>query len=392
MAIFFGSIDIRYNNYQMKAGIMITNTKKYLLVIFLFGTLLNAQENHKSLPIGAAAPDFNLPGIDGNNYALSSFSKANILVIIFTANHCPTAQAYEDRIIKLTNDYKDNNVQVVCISSNSPQALRLDEMGYSDLGDKIEDMKIRAADKGFNFPYLYDGDNQTVAEKYGPQATPHVFIFDKERKLRYNGRIDDSEKFQKVTVSDARNALDALLGGKQVPVEQTKTFGCSLKWVYKKASAEEAIAKWNQEKVELKQIDLNEIGDLLKNKTDNLRLINIWATWCGPCTSEFPELIEMNRMYRNREFEIVTLSTDDPVNKDKVLKFLAKNYASTANYQYNSDNKYKLIEAIDKDWPGALPYTLLIKPGGEIIYKKLGSIDPLELKKAIVVYLGRYYK
>ena len=390
MAIFFGSIDIRYNNYQMKAGIMITNTKKYLLVIFLFGTLLNAQENHKSLPIGAAAPDFNLPGIDGNNYTLSSFSKANILVIIFTANHCPTAQAYEDRIIKLTNDYKDNNVQVVCISSNSPQALRLDEMGYSDLGDKIEDMKIRAADKGFNFPYLYDGDNQTVAEKYGPQATPHVFIFDKERKLRYNGRIDDSEKFQKVTVSDARNALDALLGGKQVPVEQTKTFGCSLKWVYKKASAEEAIAKWNQEKVELKQIDLNEIGDLLKNKTDNLRLINIWATWCGPCTSEFPELIEMNRMYRNREFEIVTLSTDDPVNKDKVLKFLAKNYASTANYQYNSDNKYKLIEAIDKDWPGALPYTLLIKPGGEIIYKKLGSIDPLELKKAIVVYLGRY--
>ena len=376
----------------MKAGIMITNTKKYLLAIFLLGTLLNAQENHKSLPIGAAAPDFNLPGIDGNNYTLSSFSKANILVIIFTANHCPTAQAYEDRIIKLTNDYKNNNVQVVCISSNSPQALRLDEMGYSDLGDNIEDMKIRAADKGFNFPYLYDGDNQTVAEKYGPQATPHVFIFDKERKLRYNGRIDDSEKFQKVTVSDARNALDALLGGKQVPVEQTKTFGCSLKWAYKKVSAEEAIAKWNQEKVELKQIDLNEIGDLLKNKTDNLRLINIWATWCGPCTSEFPELIEMNRMYRNREFEIVTLSTDDPVNKDKVLKFLAKNYASTANYQYNSDNKYKLIEAIDKDWPGALPYTLLIKPGGEIIYKKLGSIDPLELKKAIVGYLGRYYK
>jgi len=79
MAIFFGSIDIRYNNYQMKAGIMITNTKKYLLVIFLFGTLLNAQENHKSLPIGAAAPDFNLPGIDGNNYALSSFSKAIFL-------------------------------------------------------------------------------------------------------------------------------------------------------------------------------------------------------------------------------------------------------------------------------------------------------------------------
>ena len=360
--------------------------------MLLLGTLLNAQEIHKSLPIGAAAPDFNLLGIDGKNYSLSSFSNANVLVIIFTANHCPTAQAYEDRIIQLVKDYKDKNVQVVCISSNSPKALRLDEMGYSDLGDKMEDLKIRAMDKAFNFPYLYEGDSQTVAEKYGPQATPHVFIFDKERKLRYNGRIDDSEKIQKVTISDARIAIDALLEGKKVPVEQTKTFGCSLKWAYKKASAEEAIAKWNQEKVELQKIGLNEIGDLMKNKTDNLRLINIWATWCGPCASEFPDLIEMNRMYRNREFEMVTLSTDDTSNSGKVFKFLEKNYASTKNYQYNSDNKYKLIEAIDKDWPGALPYTLLIKPGGEIIYKKLGSIDPLELKKAIIRYLGRYYK
>ena len=139
-------------------------------------------------------------------------------------------------------------------------------------------------------------------------------------------------------------------------------------------------------------IGLNEIGDLLKNNTGNLRLVNIWATWCGPCASEFPELIEINRMYRNREFEMITLSTDDVSINDKVLKFLEKNYASTKNYQYNSDDKYKLIEAVDKEWPGALPYTLLINPGGKIIYKKLGIIDALELKKAIVGYLGRYYK
>lgn len=371
---------------------MRTQIGKHLFTALLFVAFLNAQENHKVLPIGAAAPDFNLLGIDGNTYSIGSFSKANILVIIFTANHCPTAQAYEDRIIKLAKDYQGKNVQVVCISSNSPQALRLDEMGYTDVGDKIEDMGIRAKDKVFNFPYLYDGGDQTTAEKYGPQATPHVFIFDRDRKLRYNGRIDDSEKFQKVTVSDTRNAIDSLLEGKQVVVEQTKTFGCSLKWAYKKASAEEAIAKWNQEKVELQQIDLDAIGDLLKNKTGNLRLINIWATWCGPCASEFPELIEINRMYRNREFEMVTLSTDDISKKDHVLKFLSQNYASTKNYLYTSDNKYKMIEAIDKDWPGALPYTLLIKPGGEIIYKQLGAIDPLELKKAIVEYLGRYYK
>jgi thiol-disulfide isomerase/thioredoxin len=137
---------------------------------------------------------------------------------------------------------------------------------------------------------------------------------------------------------------------------------------------------------------LNEISDLLKNNSQNLRLVNIWATWCGPCSAEFSDLIEINRMYRNREFEMITLSTDDISVNDKVLKFLTKKYASTKNYQYNSDDKYKLIEAVDKDWPGALPYTLLIQPGGKIIYKKLGMIDPPELKKAIVGFLGRYYK
>ena len=366
---------------------------KYLIIILLVATaLMFGQEVHKTLEIGSYAPDFNLSGIDGRNYNLSSFSNADILVIIFTANHCPTAQAYEDRIMKLVDDYKSKNVQVICISSNCPGALRLDEMGYTDIGDTKGEMKMRAKDKGFNFPYLYDGDDQSVATNYGPQATPHVFIFDKERKLRYTGRIDDNEKIQKVTVNDARNAIDALLAGKKVAVEQTKTFGCSLKWAYKKDSAREAIEKWNSEKVELQQVGLTEINDILKNNSKNLRLVNIWATWCGPCAAEFSDLIEINRMYRNREFEMITLSTDDVSATDKVLNFLTKKYASTKNYQYNSDDKYKLIDAVDKDWPGALPYTLLIQPGGKIIYKKLGMIDPLELKKAIVGYLGRYYK
>ncbi len=371
----------------------IKNVVNFLLALIFFVTAINfGQTEHKTLEIGSKAPDFNLQGIDGKYYSLNSFSKANILVIIFTANHCPTAQAYEDRIIDLTNEYKDKGVDVVCISSNNPQALRLDEMGYSDLGDTKEEMKIRAKDKGFNFPYLYDGDKQEVAEKYGPQATPHVFIFDKDRILSYTGRIDDSEKIQNVTVNDARNAIDALLEGKEVPVKKTKTFGCSLKWAYKKESAKEAVEKWNKEKVELQTIGLDEIKNILNNNSDNLRLVNIWATWCGPCAAEFPELVEINRMYRNREFEMITLSTDDISKKDKVQKFLEKKYASAKNYQYNSDDKYKLIDVVDKDWSGALPYTLLVKPGGEIIYKKEGMIDNLQLKKAIVSYLGRYYK
>ena len=117
------------------------------------------------------------------NLILHKISKidADILVLIFTANHCPTAQAYEDRMIQLVNDYKDKSVMFVAISSNNPDAVRLDELGYTDLGDSFDDMKQRAKDKKYNFPYLYDGDKQIVLRAYGPTSTPHLFIFDKER-------------------------------------------------------------------------------------------------------------------------------------------------------------------------------------------------------------------
>src|SRR6476661_3759913 len=173
---------------------------------------------HKTFPIGAKAPDFKLTGVDDKTYTLSSFKDANVLVIIFTCNHCPTAQAYEDRIIQLTKDYKDKGVAVVAIMPNDPKAINLDELGYTDLSDSFEEMKIRAKEKHFNFPYLYDGATQTVANAYGPVATPHVFIFDKERKLRYSGRIDDVEKPTKTPNNfDTRNAIDALLNNKEVP-------------------------------------------------------------------------------------------------------------------------------------------------------------------------------
>lgn len=368
-------------------------SKSGISIIFMFlllYTILHA-EDVKILQIGTAAPDFNLLGIDDKYHTLKSYQDAEVLVIIFTANHCPTAQAYDDRIIQIVNDYEKKGVTVVAISSNNPEAVRLDEMGYTDLGDSFDDMKQRAKDKKYNFPYLYDGDKQTALRDYGPTSTPHVFIFDKQRKCRFTGRIDDYEDVKKVTTRDTRNAIEAILAGKPVPVETTKTFGCSMKWASKKVSAEEAIQKWNAEEVSVEMIDVDGIANLLKNDSEKIRLINVWATWCGPCVSEFPELVKINRMYRHRDFEMVTISADPPGKNEMVLEFLKKNYASNKNYHFSSDDKYALVESIDKEWPGALPYTLLIKPGGEIMYKKPGLIDPLKVKKVIVEYVGRIY-
>jgi peroxiredoxin len=352
-------------------------------------------EDHPTLSIGSKAPDFKLPGVDGKTYSLASFSKASVLVIVFTCNHCPTAQAYEDRVIKLTNDYKAKGVQVIAIMPNDPLAIRLDELGYTDMGDTFAEMKLRAKQKKYNFPYLYDGKTQSVAKAYGPVATPHVFIFDKERKLRFEGRIDDMEKPTRTPNSfDTRNALDEVLNNKEVTVKTTKVFGCSIKWASKSSWISEYKEKWAKEPVDVEMIDEPGIKDLLKNNSDKLRLINVWATWCGPCVTEFPDFITINRMYRGRDFEFISVSADEPSQKDKVLKFLKGKEASGKNYLSGIDDKYKLIDAIDPNWKGALPYTILVEPGGKIVYTKEGRIDPAEMKKIIVEnnMIGRYYK
>ncbi len=361
---------------------------------FSLSALTYFNDEHPTLAIGASAPDFSLPGTDGKMYSLASFKTKDILVIIFTCNHCPTAQAYEDRIIQMTNDYANKSVAVVAIMPNDPASITLSELDYTDISDSFEEMKIRAVEKKFNFPYLYDGDKEEAAKAYGPVATPHVFIFDKNRKLRYRGRIDDVEDPAKTPrTNDTRNAIDALLADKEVNPTTTKVFGCSIKWIEKSDWINKAKEEWAKEPVQLENIDEKGVKELLQNKSDKLRLINVWATWCGPCVSEFPDFITINRMYRKRDFEFISVSADKPEKKDKVLQFLKKQQASNTNYIYSGDDKYKLIEAIDPNWQGALPYTILVEPGGKIVYAKQGTIQPRLMKKTIVEnrLLGRYY-
>jgi thiol-disulfide isomerase/thioredoxin len=292
----------------------------------------------------------------------------------------------------MVDDYRDRGVGFVAISPNDPDAVSLAELGYSDMGDDLEDMKIRAKDRKYNFPYLYDGDTQKASIAYGPAATPHVFIFDSERKLQYTGRIDDTENpYIQPEQQDMINALEALLNEKPVPVQKTKTFGCSVKWAWKDEWTKKLLEDWKKAPVDLADMDAAGIQDLVRNQSDKLRLINVWATWCGPCVIEFPEFITIDRMYRGRDFEFISVSADKPNRKEKALEFLKKSEAANKNYIFSGDNAYDLIEAVDKEWQGALPFTMLIAPGGEVLFKTQGTIEPFSLKKKIVNYLGRYY-
>jgi thiol-disulfide isomerase/thioredoxin len=362
---------------------------RFFFVVLLALTLaVGSAAAPTPLPLGSPAPDFSLPGVDGKTWTLRDFDASPVLAIIFTCNHCPTAQYYEERIKQLATVYAGKGVAVVAISPNSPAAVRLDELGWTDLSDSLEEMKIRARDAGFNFPYLYDGDTGEASARYGPLVTPHAFLFDRERRLRYVGAIDDSERIQHVETHHLRDAIDALLAGRNPPVAQTKVVGCSVKWSDKIKENEAFMAKLAAEPVTVEKVDAEGLRALRKNAGGKFRLINFWATWCAPCVAEFPELVKIHRMYRHREFEVVTVSANRPDEEARVLEFLKKQQASGRNLIFNSAKRDPLIDAFNPEWQGVLPYTVLLSPEGEVVYEETGSIDPLALKRTILKALN----
>jgi thiol-disulfide isomerase/thioredoxin len=374
--------------YNCLKIINLMKTKQLLLSILpiiFSGYPAIVQDAHpepKTLEIGSKAPEFSLTGVDDKKHSLADFAKSKVLVVVFSCNHCPTAQAYQDRLNYIYNNYTSKGVALVVISSNSSKSLNLWEQGWSDLGDSFEEMKIRAKDKEFKFPYLYDGDDQKTAIAYGPVATPHAFVFDKDRKLQYAGSIDESMEKGKGEL--LRNAIDAILDGRKIEKPVTKVFGCSTKWVWKMEGTKKLYKEWSGLPVTIENIDTSGIKEIIKNKSDKLRLINVWASWCGPCVQEFPDFVILDRIYRSREFEFISINADKFSRKDYVLKFLQKNEASNKNFIFNSDNNTELVEAIDPQWSGALPYTLLVEQGGKVIYRTQGPINMVEMRKLIV--------
>ena len=173
------------------------------------------------LKIGSKAPDFNLLGVDNKFYSLDSFADKKILIVIFSCNHCPYVQAYEQRIISIQKEFSEKGVQIVAINSN-------EDKNYPE--DSFDEMIKRSNEKQFNFPYLRD-ETQEVAKAYGATHTPEIFLFDQERKLRYHGKIDENWKEpEKVKYQYLRKAIEEVLEGKEVSIPETFSIGCTIKW------------------------------------------------------------------------------------------------------------------------------------------------------------------
>ena len=374
------------------------------------------------LQIGDAAPDFKLPGVDGKTHTLNEYKDAKILAVIFTCNHCPTSRMQEDAIIKLSADYAKKGVKLVAISPNDPGALRPDEVAGTVLSDSLEEMKIRAKEKKYPFPYLYDGETQKAAMAYGATLTPMVFIFDKDRKLRYTGCVEGMP-YSTTGGPHAKVAIEALLAGKKIAYDSTRPFGCSTKWGFKRRSVDYDTAMWNERPVTMSDLDIAGFKKIAANDANLLRLICIWSLDDKSSQAAMADLVMLRRVYQNRPLELVTVNVDPPAKKKEVLAVLKKNHAARPapsryvridpkqpiNYMFTGKDAsamYKLLKAKDKtdekadektddakpkpkpkpkkETKLAAPYSAMIIPGGEVIFTQTGKLDTRELKSKLV--------
>ena len=366
-------------------------TMSIFIMTMSMAAAASCQTAHPILALGSPAPDFALRGVDGKVHKLSDYSASPVLAVVFTCNHCPIAQMYEQRIEHLYDEYGKRGVAVVAIQGNDPKALTIEELDCSDISDMLPEMKIRFAYKHLHYPYLYDGDTQAVTRAYGPQATPHIFIFDRDRRLRYDGRIDDNYRVEQVKTHEAQDAIEGLLARKPVPVPHTGAFGCSTKWQEKEALRVAYEQKLEAQPVSVEPVDTEGMKKLRANGTGHVTLVSFWATWCGSCVAEFADMQDTFRMYSDRDFELVTVSANMPEEKAGVLHFLEKKHATSRNLIFASDDTAALQAAFDPAWQSAVPYTVLIGADGKVLYSSLGSVDLLELHRKILAAVPAEY-
>lgn len=361
------------------------------------------QEIPKTLEIGSPAPDFSLPGIDGKTHTLADYKDSKVLCVIFTCNHCPDAVSAATRMEPIYQEYKGKGVAMVAINANNPGSLTPDELGYSPYNDSFEEMTPFAKDYGWTFPYLYDGETQKFATACGAQATPHVFLFNSDRKLVFTGRMDDMKRKAGPTEkSYLKEALDATLAGSEVTEKTPRPAGCSTKWLFKANNVAKDSEKWKAKPVTVEKLSTEIAKKLRANGTENFRLVNFWSTTCAPCVKEFPDLVETYRRFQRRPLEFVSIGIEEESALPKAEKFLKKTLVAvpdtmedslkaegrTTNNYIWSGNVDEVAQVIDKEWTGALPHTVLISPKGEIVWRHAGELDITDLRRQIIKALA----
>lgn len=363
-----------------------------ICVALLGASIAQPQASAAGFPVsGAPAPNFELKDLSGQPHTLESY-RGKLTVIAFLSARCPISNAYKDRVKAVAEDYAKQGVAFLGINASADEPLA--------------EVRAHAEQNGFNFTILKDEGN-VIADAYAAERTPKVYVIDAEGVLRYQGRIDSSHNPRLVKHQDLRVALDELLAGKPVSVAATQAMGCILqreqgtpdlaqsktakptagKPAVKPAPAKQAAAK-SAAGPKVPLLKPEGFGELIKQSQGKVLVINFWATWCGPCVAEFPELVKLDVAYRDKGLRMVGITADDLEDlKTKVVPFLREQKAEYENFLQDTDDPQKMVDVVMKDWPGVLPATFVYDKTGKLIWHRFGIIDrealTAEIEKAL---------
>ena len=333
-----------------------------LIVVGLFITL-NGRPLPALVAIGQRAPDFMLADLGGKTHTLKDYLGKTV-VVTFISARCPISNAYKDRIRAVADEYSKRDVAFIGVNSNADESL--------------EEMRAYAAKNKLDFTILKDKGN-VVADAYGAERTPKVYVIDGDGVMRYQGRIDNSQNPSMVKRNDLREALNEMLAGKPVSVAETRALGCMIKRVQDaKAAPAKVPAKTTAAQAEpkvgtLKPADFNKFKDSARGK---VLVLNFWATWCGPCVAEFPELVALDAKYRDKGVKLVGITADDPDDvQPKVIPFIKKQKVKFDIVLQDTEDPQEMFDKINKDWPGVLPATFVYDKQGNLAYSRFGIID-----------------
>ncbi len=341
---------------------MIKRVVLFSLIGIAFFVIANGSigvQAHNNLAVGAAAPEFELKDLSGKPHALKSY-RGKTAVVTFISARCPISKMYQDRIRAVADEYAKQGVAFLAINANA------DEL--------IAEVRAHAEQNKLNFTILKD-DGNVVADAYAAERTPTVYVVDKDGVLRYQGRIDNSQNERLVKRNDLREALNELLAGKAVSVAETKAMGCVIKRVAQKPTAR-AVTRVVAPDPTVALLKPAAFPDLVKQSAGKVLIVNFWATWCGPCVAEFPEFVKLDQSYRDKGVRFVHISADDSTDlKTKVIPFLKEQKAQSDQFLQDTDDPQEMIDAVLKDWSGALPATFVYDKTGKLIFHRLGIID-----------------
>ena len=333
-------------------------------------------------------PPFRLLGADGHIYDSTKFNKSELLAIVFLSNHCPTSQIFQHRIIRLATEYRSKGLSVIAISPNDPEAILPDELSHSALGDTLPEMAVRAQELQYPFPYLYDGKTQEVAKAYGVRVTPHAFLFDKKRKLRYSGRIGDPKNPEREDREELRIAINSLIQGIEPSVVRGLVFGNSIKWTKDRIIAERARERFSRESVYLKSANTRTLQFVRKNNSKQPKLIYVWSILDKNNRQELLQLATIYKIYRKRGLKLFTICVDGNKFSDVAHKLLNETQSSGTNYICSGTEISPLVDLRAEKGIKTTPFLGLLTPDAKVFYRSTKGLDSLAIKRNIIDVLN----